>query len=52
MLRPQIQEIVAQSENPKQAAFKILEFLEEKIGLFGNGCFNDDPEMKEFISGS
>lgn len=52
MLRPQIQEIIAQSENPEQAAFKILEFLDDQIGLAGNGWFDDDPEMEKFISRS
>ena len=49
MLRTEIQKIIAKSENDKLAAFKILYFLEDKVGLEGNGWFDDDPEMLSFL---
>ncbi|KAI9129003.1 hypothetical protein [Acaryochloris sp. CCMEE 5410] len=52
MLRPKIQEIIAQSEDPEQAAFRVLKFMEEKIGLWGNGWFDDDPAMERFLEES
>lgn len=52
MLRTAVQKIIAQSPNPEQAAFKILEFLDGRIDLSGNGWFDDDPEMEAFLSES
>lgn len=49
MLRQKIQEIIARSQDPETAAFKVLEFLEGQIGLWGNGWFEDDPAMEEFL---
>ena len=40
---------VAKGDND-QAAIAICRLLEDRIGLVGNGWFDDDDEMRELLS--
>ena len=43
------QKILASNNNPKKAAIDICIFLDEEIGLVGNGWFDDDKEIHDLI---
>jgi hypothetical protein len=50
-LRQDITEAVSDANgSPEQAAIAICRLLEEKIGLAGNGWFDDDDELLQMLS--
>jgi hypothetical protein len=54
ILREKIAEIIEEYGNhPNLAAKEVLKYLEHGTGLSldGNGWFDNDPEMQEFIEG-
>lgn len=40
---------VIKDGDTKLAAMEILRFLEQEIGLQGNGWFDNDPEMEDYL---
>ncbi|MFL6463870.1 MAG: hypothetical protein ACJ73N_05610 [Bryobacteraceae bacterium] len=48
-MRKRIQQIIESEPQPEQAAFKVCGLLEDEIDLAGNGWFDDDPEMKNWL---
>ena len=47
-LRQQIQKIINNANGDSSAAaFEVCKFLEDEIGLAGNGWFDDDKELCE-----
>lgn len=51
-LRQSIQKILTQNENVnnnESAAIQICLFLEDKIGLLGNGWFDDDKDLLKIL---
>lgn len=51
MLRTNIEEIIKKySDDEEKAVLEILKFLEYQIGLEGNGWFDDDEELLNYIN--
>lgn len=49
-LRKKIEEIITKEQDHKKAAIEICKFLDDEIGLSGNGWFDDDQTMCDILS--
>lgn len=50
MLRETIKKIIETELNPELASLKICNFLENELDLMGNGWFDDDEKLLNFIN--
>lgn len=49
-MRKRIQQIIESEPDKELAAFRVCEYLDEEMDLQGNGWFDDDPEIKGWLS--
>lgn len=50
MLRETIRKIIEAESNPELASLKICNVLENELDLIGNGWFDDDEKLLNFIN--
>ncbi|WP_292803541.1 hypothetical protein [Methylotenera sp.] len=48
-LREAIQKKISENDDPQKAAIEICKYLDNKMGLHGNGWFDDDEVMLDVL---
>ena len=51
MMRADIQKIIEENGDPEATALKIVKYLDDELGLSGNGWFDNDPKALEYLEG-